>query len=335
MLRTPKETYDYLLKLAEHKGHYGLFRQFILAITAGTYVGIGVTVIMLVGGGLSPDLRAREPGLFLFLYSTFGFPTALTLIVLTGTDLFTSTVSYMCFGLLERRVHPLNALRSCVVSWISNFIGCLLIGGIMIGAQVFNGRDTYMVQTAERKVLHYGWGTLIAKGVLCNWFVNLAVWQASAANDLIGKFIGILLPISAFVVTNGEHCVANMFLLSVAKHHHADYTIGEMFGRNLVPVTIGNILGACVLISLTYFLAWGSMGDRIQEFEVDNVWKRLEAHDHKHEPLNVVTIAIHPEPPAGVVKRDGFARASSDRQPPAPVAAARVSLYGSKAAPAA
>eukprot|EP00884_Botryococcus_braunii_P005330 jgi/Botrbrau1/14799/Bobra.105_1s0012.1 len=309
MLRTPKETYDYLIKLSEHKGHYGLFRQFILAITAGTYVGIGVTVIMLVGGGLSLDLRTREPGLFLFLYSTFGFPTALTLIILTGTDLFTSTVSFMTFGLLERRVHPLTALRSCVLSWLSNFLGCLFIAGIMIGAQVFDGRDTYMVLTAERKVLHYGWGTLIAKGVLCNWFVNLAVWQASAANDLIGKFIGILLPISAFVVTNGEHCVANMFLLSIGKHYGSEYTIAQMFGRNLIPVTIGNILGGACLISCTYYLAWGSLGDSIQAFEVDHVWKKLEAHDHKHEPLNVVTIAVHPELPAGVVASKGNADA--------------------------
>jgi formate/nitrite transporter len=303
MLRTPKETYDYTVKLAEHKGHYGVFRQFILALAAGTYVGIGVTVIMLVGGGLSPELRAKEPGLFLFLYSTFGFPTALTLIVLTGTDLFTSTVAYMAFGLMERRVAPVNALRSVILSWWGNFLGCLFIMGIMAGAQVFNGRDMYLVYAAERKVLHYGWGTLIAKGVLCNWFVNLAVWQSNAANDLISKFIGILLPISAFVVTNGEHCVANMFLLTIAKHHHAEYTLSQMFHRNLVPVTIGNILGGVIMISLPFFLAYGSLGEFIQEYEIDHIWKRLEAHDHRHEPLNVVTISVHPDPPAGVKDR--------------------------------
>lgn len=249
LISSPAQTYLHTLGTAEHKSRVHLVRMAVLGVMAGMYVGIGVSVNSLVGGGLSHELRQEQPGLFSFLYSIFGFPTALTLIMVTGADLFTSTCCYVFLGIYERRVALLRAPLMLAVAYVSNFVGCLAVAGLMIGASVFSGRDAFLVEVATKKV-SLSWAVCFAKGVLCNWYVNLAVWMANSARDLAGKFVGILLPISAFVVANGEHCVANMFLISVAMMRGADIGVWEFLGSNLAPTTLGNVVGGVMAAAL-------------------------------------------------------------------------------------
>lgn len=248
----PAATYDATLDAAAHKAATAPARMAVLGVMAGMYVGIGVTVNSLVGGGLSAELRAQQPGLFWLLYSVFGFPTALTLIVITGADLFTSTVCYAALGLWERRVRPARAAAMVLGAYVCNLAGCLAVLGLMTAARVFDGRDEFLRELGARKV-HYPWAVVLAKGVLCNWYVNLAVWMANAARDLGGKFVGIVLPISAFVVANGEHCVANMFLVSASMVQGSGVSVGLFVGSNLVPATLGNVLGG--LMAAAFFAA--------------------------------------------------------------------------------
>jgi formate/nitrite transporter len=255
-IAAPADVYAVTLDAAEHKAATPAWRAAVLGVMAGSYVGIGVTVNSLVGGGLSPALRHAQPGLFSFLYGVFGFPTALTLIVATGADLFTSTVCYAALGAWERRVRPARALAMCAACFLANLAGCLLALGLMTGARVFAGRDEFLREIGAKKVAH-AWAVCFAKGVLCNWYVNLAVWMANAARDLGGKFVGILLPISAFVVANGEHCVANMFLIPASMVQGSGVGVGDFLARNLVPTTLGNVVGG--LMTAAFFaLAFSS-----------------------------------------------------------------------------
>ena len=82
------------------------------------------------------------------------------------------------------------------------------------------------------------------KGVVCNWLVSLAVFLSFAAQDVPGKFLTIWPPICAFVTLGMDHCVANMWILPLGIMLGADYSIAEMFTHNLIPVTIGNIIGS-------------------------------------------------------------------------------------------
>lgn len=256
LISSPSGTYKVTIEAAEHKASTRWFPSFVLAFMAGTYVGIGVSVCMLVGGGLSAELREDEPGVFSFLYSIFGFPTALTLIVVTGADLFTSTCCYAAVGMLERRVSVLRAAMMMTRAYVFNLAGCMAAMGLFTAAQVFRGRDDFLVELAEEKV-NWSWPVCLAKGVMCNIFVNLAVWSANAARDLTGKFVGILLPISAFLVLGGEHCIADLFLIPTAMVQGADISVGRFVGSNLVPATLGNVIGGA-FIALSFFCSFSS-----------------------------------------------------------------------------
>src|SRR5690606_5485698 len=93
----------------------------------------------------------------------------------------------------------------------------------------------------------------LVKGIICNWMVALAMWIAYAAKDIAGKIIGIWFPIMAFVAMGFEHCVANMFFIPTAIFYGADISWFEFLFKNLLPVTIGNIIGGGLLVGTAYW----------------------------------------------------------------------------------
>ena len=103
----------------------------------------------------------------------------------------------------------------------------------------------------------------MTRGMLCNWLVCIAVWQANAASTLGGKAIGVWLPISAFVTMGLEHCVANMFMIPCGMSLGANVTTQQFLVNNLIPVTIGNTLSGALFVGTAYSLAYGRLGDRV------------------------------------------------------------------------
>ncbi len=121
-------------------GHSAL-RFTVLAMLAGMYIGFGFSLCMLTGGQMSRELRHEQPGLFTLVYSTFGFPLGLTLVVVAGAELFTSNVAYMTAHALEAgrarwRQSALGWLRVCGASWLLNLCGSLLLVQLMVWGQV-------------------------------------------------------------------------------------------------------------------------------------------------------------------------------------------------------
>jgi formate/nitrite transporter len=102
-----------------------------------------------------------------------------------------------------------------------------------------------------------GFGTLFAKGILCNWLVCLAVWMAMASNTITGKLMGLFIPISTFVALGFEHSVANMFLISQGMLARADITIKQFLLGNMLPVTLGNIVGSAVFVAFAHYYVYG------------------------------------------------------------------------------
>ena len=102
-----------------------------------------------------------------------------------------------------------------------------------------------------------GFTTLFAKGVLCNWLVCLAVWMAMASNSIPGKLLSIFIPISTFVTLGFEHSVANMFLITQGMLAGADVTTKQFLLGNMLPVTLGNIVGGGVFVAFAYYYAYG------------------------------------------------------------------------------
>ena len=99
-------------------------------------------------------------------------------------------------------------------------------------------------------------GQAILRGIICNVLVVLAIWTAAAAKDAIGKIFAIWFPIMLFVLSGFEHSVANMFLLSLGKLLGANFSWIEMWTKNIIPVTLGNIIGGAIVVPVVYYLVY-------------------------------------------------------------------------------
>ena len=100
-------------------------------------------------------------------------------------------------------------------------------------------------------------GTLFAKGILCNWLVCVAVWMALASNTITGKLMGIFIPISTFVALGFENSVANMCLISQGMLAGSAITIKQFLLGNMLPVTLGNIVGGGLFVAFAHYYVYG------------------------------------------------------------------------------
>ena len=103
-------------------------------------------------------------------------------------------------------------------------------------------------------------GPTVMKGILANWLVCLAAFMATVESDLAGKIVGVWFPISAFVMIGLEHSIANLFLLPLGMMAGAEQTAMDVIMKNVVPVTIGNIIAGAVVGAASYSFLYGGLG---------------------------------------------------------------------------
>lgn len=203
------------------------------------------------------------------------FPVGLMMVVLMGTELFTGDC-LMVIGVCDRKVSGLQMVKTLILVYVGNFIGSIILAGLICtsGQLDYSGGrlGAYTIKVALGKVA-CGPGQKISSGILCNILVCLAVLMAMAAKDVTGKLMSCFFVIMIFVTGGFEHCVANMYYITagmMAKLSTA-YTdaaasiynitdvsslnIGNMLVHNLLPVTIGNLIGGIVCVGMPlYFL---------------------------------------------------------------------------------
>lgn len=122
---------------------------------------------------------------------------------------------------------------------------------------VFLHREAFTIELALKKT-SYSFGATLTKGILCNMLVCMAVWQGNAAQDICGKLLGIWFPISAFVTSGYEHCIANMFVIPLAMRLGAPISVHTFLVKNLIPATIGNLIGGGIFVAMAFGLSFGA-----------------------------------------------------------------------------
>ena len=252
------------------KANFKKTKTFALAIAAGALIAFGAQVSLTVMTGTAENLSWGIAK----LVGAMTFATGLMMVVLTGAELFTGNVM-MTFAVIEKRIGFAKLLRNWTIVYIGNFIGSLLIALLIYYSGCSHNSHEALgvlsLTTAYQKV-NLTWVEAFTRGILCNWLVCLAIWMASSARLVIGKIFAIFFPIMTFVASGYEHSIANMFFLTnglFAKHtasiaaasgltvqQLSTLNIKSIFTSNLIPVTLGNMVGALVFVVLLFWTAY-------------------------------------------------------------------------------
>ena len=257
-------------KVMPQKAGYRKSKMFVLAIAAGAFIAYGAQVSLTVMTGTAENLSWGMAKLI----GAMVFATGLMMVVLTGAELFTGNVMMM-FSVIEKKISLLKLLRSWSVVYIGNFVGSILLAFLVYWAGcAHNCNDSLgalAINTAYSKV-NLGFFEAFTRGILCNWLVCLAVWMATSSRRVIVKIFAIFFPIMTFVASGYEHSVANMFFIpngiltksipSIAAA--SNLTTAQLAAlnwktfivHNLIPVTLGNIIGALVFVVLLFWMAY-------------------------------------------------------------------------------
>lgn len=251
-INNPKEVLGLVEKSAAAKVSLPVRKLLILAFLAGVYISMGGLFSIVVGYGF-PSM-ADAPGLQRLL-SGMVFPLGLMLVVFAGAELFTGNNAVLVPGALSRNYGLRKVLFNWILVYIGNFVGSLFFAYFLVklpGMLSADAWQTAAVQVAETKV-SMPWLTVFLRGVGANWLVCLAVWLGLSANDVAGRILGLFFPIMCFVAIGYEHSVANMFFIPLGMMHGASVSLADFFLTNLLPATLGNIVGGSVFVGGIYW----------------------------------------------------------------------------------
>lgn len=251
--RTPKEVLEVVNTLVAKKRKTSAKKTFVAAILAGSYIAIGGLLALVVGGGL-PEMANQNPGLQKFIFGAV-FPLGLVLVALAGADLFTGNTAYFVPPVLAKRIKLDVPLKNWTIVYLGNFVGAVAVALFFAYYTDLLAEEPWLTATknmAESKATQPFFKAFL-KGIACNWLVALAMWLSFAAKDVTGKILGIWFPIMAFVAMGFEHSIANMFFIPTAIFYGADISWTSFFIDNLLPVTIGNIIGGSIFVGMVYW----------------------------------------------------------------------------------
>lgn len=212
---------------------------------AGLYVGIGILLIFTIGGLLT---SANSPMTKIMMGLSFAI--ALSLVVMTGSELFTGNNMVMTAGTLNKGTSNKDLLRVWAYSFVGNLLGSLLVAGLFVGTGLVNkGAVMEFFATTSLAKASLPFMDLFFRGVLCNILVCVAVMCSFRTNDDTAKLIIIFMCLFAFITSGFEHSVANMTIFGVALFSSAikgATLMGAIY--NLFVVTLGNIAGGALVM---------------------------------------------------------------------------------------
>lgn len=263
---SPKEVAVNYLGICETKTRLPLLRMFLLACLAGVFVALA-GVASTVGAATieNPSVAKIVTGMI--------FPAGLSMVIVAGSELFTGN-NLLIMGVLQRRITVGAMRRNWIVVYLGNFAGSVLIAALAYAGGVFsafNGELAVSVVSIANAKVSLSFEAAFIRGILCNFLVCIAVWMSNAAKTVPGKIMGLFFPIAAFVIAGFEHCVANMYYIPAGIFQsgmfgmaYENLTWGGFLLRNLLPVTLGNMVGGVVLVGVTaWYLYLAPERDRV------------------------------------------------------------------------
>jgi len=244
----PTEIAQRIEEAGVRKTQLGLVQMVALSVLAGAFIAFGAAFYTVAMSGADPGFGPAR------LLGGAAFSLGLILVMVGGAELFTGN-ALMVMAWVDRRIGTGAMLRAWLVVYVGNLIGALGMAVLIdLSGTLAGPQGELAVQIAEAKMTLPPLEAL-ARGILCNALVCLAVWLTFAAHSVAGKILAILWPITAFVALGYEHSVANMYLIPVGLLNGAEGGVAGLLA-NLAPVTLGNVIGGAGGVALAYWAAY-------------------------------------------------------------------------------
>lgn len=251
--KKPNELVDvFINNIGKNKTNYSFCQLVLLGLLAGVYISFGAF-------SATKSMTFIENQGLASLMAGALFSVGLMLVIIGGGELFTGN-SLILLSVMTKKVKIKSMLRNWTFVYFSNFLGALLLvymvyhSGLLHNSYGLNEIGEKSVEIALSKTQIPFFQAFI-RGILCNWLVSLAVWLSLASEDIPGKIFGIFFPILTFVFLGFEHSIANMFFIPLGCILSAEVNFYGLL-NNLIPVTIGNIIGGSVFVGMFYYLTY-------------------------------------------------------------------------------
>jgi len=263
-MNAPNEIAANYVAIGKKKAYTSSPKLLLLGFLAGMFIALAAV------GANTASCMIENAGVAK-LVGALLFPAGLAMVLIAGSELFTGN-NLIVISVLEKEASVGAMLRNWVLVYIGNFIGALFVAYLVnAGNQLGlfgNQLAAATIKTAVTKA-SLPFGNAFILGIMCNFLVCIAVWMSFAAKTVSGKILGLYFPIMLFVLCGFEHCVANMYyvpagLFALGNESYvamavekgvemANLTWGNFFINNLIPVTLGNIVGGAGLVGGVYW----------------------------------------------------------------------------------
>ncbi|MGC9371840.1 MAG: formate/nitrite transporter family protein [Thermovirgaceae bacterium] len=264
--KSPVELAKSACAVAKAKSSWNVQQMLLMGILAGAYIAFGgflSTVVTqdaakFVGVGISKFLGGAV------------FSVGLMMVVIGGAELFTGNC-LMSLGTFAGCQPLSGVVKNWIFVYLGNLLGSLLVAALIYYSGLWNGQVGVNALSIATGKMNLPIGQAFVRGILCNWIVVLAVWMSMAATDIVGKIFAIFFPIMTFVASGFEHSIANMYFMGlgmflkgsdavvsasgIAPEKLANVDLGGYL-HNLIPVTLGNIVGGVLFVAVFYFLVF-------------------------------------------------------------------------------
>jgi len=259
---SPAEIKEAIEKVGVKKANLPFLVSLMLAVIAGGSIGLGALYYTIIVSDAELSFATAR------VMGGLAFSLGLVIVLVGGAELFTGN-NLIVMAWASGNVSTKKMLRNWVVVYFGNLIGAVgLVILVLLShhLDMNGGRIGLSVLTTAAAKIQPDAVTLFFKGVLCNLLVCLAVWLAYAGRSVTDKIVAAIFPVSAFIAAGFEHCVANMYFLPLAwlmtrtgnVPTDFDASALTMAGiiHNLVPVTLGNIVGGAGLVGAMYWMIY-------------------------------------------------------------------------------
>ncbi|KGX84448.1 formate/nitrite transporter family protein [Pontibacillus marinus] len=231
--------------------------QFLLALTAGSFMTFGAVFSILLSIGIDAK------GLY-YLLSGLGFATGYAMVFISGSVLLTEiNVLLPTYVFNTQAITQRTILKFWLSAYIGNIIGALFVAiVIQLSGSLSDPFYIELSKLLDKKMKFFdqgrvvGWFQILISGIMANWLIGMAAFLTTAARDITGKIIGTTLPVILFVAGNFQHSAANMGYFSMATLATDKYSWYEFLFMNIIPASIGNIIGGALLVSLLFSYAY-------------------------------------------------------------------------------